>query len=54
MTLAQLVGGTTPFSGRVEVYRHDEGIWSGICERNFNFSVNDAKVICRMIGKPNQ
>lgn len=42
----RLVNGDMPYEGRVEVY-HD-GQWGTICSDGF--TVNDAKVVCRMLG----
>ncbi|CAG2230933.1 DMBT1 [Mytilus edulis] len=42
----RLMGGTVPNEGRVEVYH--QGQWGTMC--NDGFTVNDARVICRMIG----
>lgn len=42
----RLVDGLKPYEGRVEVSH--EGQWGTIC--NNGFSVNDATVICRMLG----
>ncbi|CAC5384294.1 DMBT1 [Mytilus coruscus] len=42
----RLEGGTVPNEGRVEVYH--QGQWGTMCDDGF--TVNDARVICRMLG----
>ncbi|XP_053388862.1 uncharacterized protein LOC128551929 [Mercenaria mercenaria] len=51
-TPVRLVGGPTPYSGRVEVYSQEQAIWKGVCLDNF--TTNGAVVLCTMIGKPNR
>ncbi|XP_060606305.1 uncharacterized protein LOC132758628 [Ruditapes philippinarum] len=51
-TPVRLVGGPTPFSGKVEVYSQEESKWKGVCLKEF--SNNDAYVICKMLGKTNR
>lgn len=53
-TPVRLVGGVTPMSGRVEVYDGNKGLWKGVCNEKYGFTLNDAKVICKMIGHPNE
>jgi hypothetical protein len=50
VTEIRLVNGTFPGEGRVEV-KHGEK-WGSICDDSFD--VNDAKVICRMLGFHNK
>ncbi|KAH3872668.1 hypothetical protein DPMN_035888 [Dreissena polymorpha] len=45
-TNIRLVGGKTPYSGRVEVEHN--GVWGTVCDDDF--TVNSAKVVCRMLG----
>ena len=43
-----LFGGREPHEGTIKVYA--EGRWGTICDDNFD--INDARVICRMLGYP--
>ncbi|VDH99035.1 Hypothetical predicted protein [Mytilus galloprovincialis] len=45
-TPVRLVSGAGPWEGRVEVFMH--GQWGTICDSSFN--VEEASVICRMVG----
>lgn len=42
----RLVGGSSAVSGRVELFYR--GNWGTVCD--INFDVNDASVICKMLG----
>ncbi|XP_053387660.1 deleted in malignant brain tumors 1 protein-like [Mercenaria mercenaria] len=42
----RLVGGSGPFGGRVEI--QIDGVWGTVCDRDFH--INDATVMCRMMG----
>jgi hypothetical protein len=53
VTPLRLQGGPTTYSGRVEVYLKEQSSWVGICNENYGFSIDDARVLCRMLGKPN-
>ncbi|XP_052266898.1 uncharacterized protein LOC127868846 isoform X3 [Dreissena polymorpha] len=46
VTSIRLVGGKTPFSGRLEVEHNRK--WGTVCADEF--TVNSAKVVCRMLG----
>ncbi|KAH3872703.1 hypothetical protein DPMN_035924 [Dreissena polymorpha] len=45
-TNIRLVGGKTPYSGRLEV--EHGGQWGTVCDDEF--TVTSAKVVCRMLG----
>lgn len=44
----RLIGGTTQFEGRLEVYRH--GQWGTVCDDKINEKVS--AVVCRTLGLP--
>lgn len=44
--MVRLTNGTTIAEGRLEI-KHD-GYWGTVCDTNF--TVNEAEVICRMLG----
>ncbi|XP_019641566.1 PREDICTED: deleted in malignant brain tumors 1 protein-like [Branchiostoma belcheri] len=47
----RLIGGSGPKEGRVEVRPDDSMTWGTVCHNRFN--MNDADVVCRMLGYPN-
>ena len=49
-TEIRLVGGAGPWEGRLEI-KH-EGAWGTVCDTNFG--VNEAKVVCNMLGFKNK
>ncbi|KAL4239801.1 scavenger receptor [Mactra antiquata] len=49
-TPARLNGGWNTWSGRIEVYDRNKGVWKGVCNEKYGFTQNDAKVLCRMLG----
>ena len=46
----QLVGGSSPNEGRVEICQN--GGWGTVCDNGWD--TNDAKVVCRQLGLPTQ
>ena len=46
----QLVGGSSPNEGRVEICQNKE--WGTVCDDGWDTS--DARVVCRQIGLPTQ
>ena len=49
-TSLRLVGGATPFEGRLEV--EHEGIWGSVC--GLNFTDSEAQAVCSNLGlQPN-
>ncbi|KAI8514437.1 scavenger receptor [Branchiostoma belcheri] len=47
----RLIGGSGPNEGRVEVRPEDSMNWGTVCHNRFN--MDDADVVCRMLGYPN-
>ncbi|XP_019614684.1 PREDICTED: deleted in malignant brain tumors 1 protein-like [Branchiostoma belcheri] len=47
----RLIGGSGPNEGRVEVRPEDSVTWGTVCHNRFN--MDDADVVCRMLGYPN-
>ncbi|XP_078685521.1 CUB and sushi domain-containing protein 3-like [Branchiostoma floridae x Branchiostoma belcheri] len=47
----RLIGGSGPNEGRVEVRPEDSMTWGTVCHNRFN--MDDADVVCRMLGYPN-
>lgn len=54
VTPIRLQGGPKPFAGRVEIYSYEQQTWMGVCDDYYGFTLNDAEVLCNMIGKPNK
>ncbi len=44
----RLIGGTTPYEGRVEMCLH--GYWGGVCPSDAHWGYSDATVVCRQLG----
>ncbi|XP_019634567.1 PREDICTED: deleted in malignant brain tumors 1 protein-like, partial [Branchiostoma belcheri] len=51
MNRIRLIGGSGPNEGRVEVRPEDSMTWGTVCHNRFN--MDDADVVCRMLGYPN-
>ncbi|KAI8496772.1 scavenger receptor [Branchiostoma belcheri] len=47
----RLIGGSGPNEGRVEVRPEDSMNWGTVCHNRFN--MDDADIVCRMLGYPN-
>ena len=47
---ARIVDGSSPYEGRVEIFR--DGEWGTVCDDGWD--TNDARVLCRHIGLPTQ
>ena len=47
-TFVRLVGGTTEYEGRLEIYKL--GRWGTVCDNNFNHNLS--VVVCRSLGLP--
>ena len=46
--LVRLTGSTTLNYGRLEVYNNEDSDWLAVCD--YGLTINDAIVICRMLG----
>ena len=46
----QLVGGSSPSEGRVEICQNEE--WGTVCTNGWD--INDALIVCRQLGLPSQ
>ena len=46
--MVRLVGGSTPYEGRVEICAH--GTWGTVCSNVFSQSIRSASVVCGQLG----